>query len=99
MDVYRLRGIGWVQIRHRSRDTDILREIFGPRSGGYRPPRPMMPLLRGPIRVLDLGGNIGLFGMYAFARWQITSLTSLEPDPTNYGILANVVALNGADGR
>ena len=96
--VYRLRHGGTVEVRHRTRDTDILREVFGPRPI-YRPPAAIGTLLRGPIRVLDLGGNVGLFGVYALTEWEVASLVSLEPDPENQTILQRVVAHNDAEDR
>lgn len=72
-----------VLLRHRTRDVPILVEIFG--RGTYQPPARVD--LAGPIRVLDLGGNIGLFGAYALQRWNVRELVSYEPDPANYALL------------
>lgn len=83
---YALRDTGaTVSIRHRTRDVDILNEIFT--AGDYEPPAGLNGHLDGPIRALDLGGNIGLFGAFAFARWQIRELRSFEPDPENLKLL------------
>ena len=68
---------GHVHIRHRSRDIAILNEIWSRRS--YSPPIE----IGGTLDVLDLGGNIGLFGLLAFTRWDVTRLRSYEPDPAD----------------
>jgi FkbM family methyltransferase len=84
---YRLRhGGAELHLRRRSRDLDILAEIFAARS--YEPPAEVAPLLEGPLRIADLGGNVGLFGTWAFERWEVTSLVSYEPDPANAELLS-----------
>jgi len=62
---------------------DILNEIFV--SGTYAPPAGIE--LRGPLRVLDLGGNVGLFGAFALHMWDVVALTSYEPDPDNLRLI------------
>jgi len=37
--------------------------------------------------VLDLGGRIGLFGVFARERWDVTAIRSYEPDPRNREML------------
>jgi FkbM family methyltransferase len=83
-----------VVVRHRSRDIAIVNEIFGPGSP-YEPPASIAPRLSGPLRVVDLGANVGLFGVFAFARWQVTTLLSFEPDPSNLALLTRTRDLNG----
>jgi FkbM family methyltransferase len=83
---YQLHASGMhVHIRHRTRDLDILSEIFS--AGSYEPPAQVAALLDGPVRVADLGGNVGLFGAFALHRWQVTALRSYEPDPANARLL------------
>ena len=101
---YRLRESGLIVcVRHRTRDGDILREIFGAGAGGhcYEPPSAVADVLgpRGPASVLDLGGNIGLFGAYALGRWPTAEVTSYEPDPHNARLLVETIALNGLADR
>ncbi|MGZ4268999.1 MAG: FkbM family methyltransferase [Solirubrobacteraceae bacterium] len=82
--VYRLRRNGHpVHVRHRTRDIDILAEIFT--AGTYQPPAGVD--LDGPLRIMDLGGNVGLFGLYALQRWNVAGLRSYEPDPANAQLL------------
>lgn len=101
---YRLRGSGLtVFLRHGTRDVDIFREIFGVgyEANSYDPPEPVAAALdasAGPA-VLDLGGNIGLFGAYMLGRWPGATVRSFEPDPTNLPILRRVIAVNGLPGR
>jgi len=84
---YRLRdGGAELHLRRRSRDLDILAEIFT--AGSYEPPTEVAPLLDGPLRVADLGGNVGLFGAWALQRWEVESLRSYEPDPANAELLS-----------
>jgi FkbM family methyltransferase len=77
-----------VQVRHRTRDLDILTEVF--MRGCYEPPA-ALPLAE-PLRILDAGANIGLFGVYALDRWEVVALTSYEPDPANAALLAATAA-------
>jgi FkbM family methyltransferase len=89
-----------VALRHRSRDVEIFHEIFVGRSA-YEAPQQVSRVLDliCPLRVLDLGGNVGLFGAYVIARWPESVLTSLEPDPTNLPLLYKCVEANGAHAR
>jgi FkbM family methyltransferase len=93
-------GDGRVVLRHRTRDTDIFDEIFVGNLA-YDPP-PAVALRfrdRPPLRVLDLGANVGLFGVYALARWPDATITSVEPDPENLPLLARCIEANGATAR
>jgi FkbM family methyltransferase len=91
VDEYRLRGTqAAVYLRRRTRDVDILAEIFT--AGSYEPPTQVEPLLRGPLRILDLGANVGLFGLYALQRWLGSTVESFEPDPENYALLERTAA-------
>jgi FkbM family methyltransferase len=87
-----------VLVRHRSRDIDLINEIFGVTSA-YEPPDALVPELGGPLRILDLGGNIGLFGAFAFGRFAVHEMTSLEPDPENAALLERTIAANQARDR
>jgi FkbM family methyltransferase len=89
---YAIRSSGVaVALRHRTRDIAILTEIYGDQNP-YEPPAEAARLLTGPIRVRDLGGNIGLFGAFALARWKVEHLTSYEPDPANLRLLYETAA-------
>jgi FkbM family methyltransferase len=112
---YQLRSSGVrIVIRHESvlaarrasaatADVEILNEIFGGTGGqyAYEPPPPLAAILDAnpPRKVMDLGGNIGLFGAYVLSRWPNAALHSFEPDPANLRILTRVIAANELDGR
>lgn len=99
LQVHRIED-GRVLLRHRTRDIDIFDEIFvGNR--GYEPPRTVANRFRDrpPARVLDLGGNVGLFGVYALARWPAATVTSVEPDAENLPLLRRCVEVNAATAR
>ena len=85
-------------VRHRTRDVDILDEIFG-RLAAYAPPPAALEALasRGSPRVLDLGGNVGFFGAYALARFPGAKVTSIEPDPFNLPLLRRCAELNAPE--
>jgi FkbM family methyltransferase len=90
---------GRVVLRHRTRDIDIFDEIFVGRA--YEPPSAVAAHLseHAPETVLDLGANVGLFGVYALARWPAATVTSVEPDAGNLPLLGRCVEVNGAAGR
>lgn len=85
-------------LRHRSRDVDLVDEIFGGLRA-YEPPDAIAAELRGPLRILDLGGNIGLFGAFALRRWDVQEMTSFEPDPENAAILQATIDANRVTDR
>jgi FkbM family methyltransferase len=82
-----------VLVRHTTPDLGVLDEVFGARI--YAPPRS----LGIPRRVLDLGGNVGLFGAWALTRWPSAQITSVEPDPHNLDVLERCVAANAGRWR
>lgn len=88
-----------VTVRCGTRDRDILREIFVDR--GYAPPPEADEILslRKDPRVVDLGANIGLFGLWVLGRWPEARLHSFEPDPDNLVILDHNVAVAGVGSR
>jgi FkbM family methyltransferase len=95
---YAVAGGGVALVRHRSRDIDLVVEIFGPRRA-YEPPASLASRLAGPLRILDLGGNIGLFAIFALRRYDVRVITSFEPDPENAAMLARAIELNAASDR
>ena len=100
---YRLRGSGLtVHVRHRTGDVVILNKIFtrGDVLNSYQPPAEVaaaLDALAAP-RILDVGANIGLFGVFALGRWPGARITAFEPDPSNRHVLCQTVAAND-DGR
>jgi FkbM family methyltransferase len=98
---YRLRyGDRTVHLRHSTTDGSILDEIFLRRI--YEPPLPVdaaLNALRRPLRIADLGANVGLFGTFAFERWPVARLLAFEPHPGNAALLRRTIAANGLQDR
>ncbi|MEY2471136.1 MAG: hypothetical protein QOK28_465 [Actinomycetota bacterium] len=95
--VYRLRGAPYrAAIRHPVFDMWVLDEIF--RNRAYAIPDVVATRLRAldaPVRVLDLGGHVGLFGLWFRATFPDAHITSYEPDPENAATLRLCVDANG----
>ncbi len=99
---YEIRGTGLkVHLRHGSRDVEIFNEIFAAGRESYEPPPEVAAVLDsfGPLRIGDLGANIGLFGVFALGRWPVASMRSYEPDPANAALLRATIAANEAHGH
>ncbi len=95
---YRLRSSGRrVYVRHRTPDVPTLDEVFYTRV--YELPAPVATALRArgrPPEVVDLGANIGLFGVFVLERFPHASITAFEPDRWNAAILRQCARANGA---
>jgi FkbM family methyltransferase len=93
---YRLRGSGAVVfVRHRTPDVAALGEVFYERQ--YEPPGPVAKMLDGfgdRLRILDLGANVGFFGVFAMERFPGAQLTAVEPDPANVRLLKRTMEAN-----
>jgi FkbM family methyltransferase len=97
---YTLRDGGrCVVIRHHTPDVMGLDEIFA--ACEYEPaPEIAAALAAVPsLRVADLGGNIGLFGIWLLTRHPEARIVGYEPDPDNAAIHARAIAANDAGGR
>lgn len=96
------RAPGVFHLRHGSGDVAILNKIFArdPALSSYRPPAEVATALDAAAapRILDVGANIGLFGVYALGRWQDARITSFEPDPDNFRVLDLTVGANQREG-
>jgi len=99
VQIHQVQG-GRVVLRHRTRDTDVFDEIFVGNLG-YEPPPAVAMVFRDhpPQTVLDLGGNVGLFGVFVLTRWPAATITSVEPDSENLQLLTRCVQANGASAR
>jgi FkbM family methyltransferase len=88
---YPLRGSGQpVHVRHDTGDVAGLREIF--LNGNYDPPPRVAAALerlarQRPLRIADLGANIGLFGLSVYARFDAARVVAFEPDADNARVL------------
>ena len=94
---YRLRGSGAiVYVRHRTPDVAALGEVFYEHQ--YELPAPVSRTLADlgrPLRILDLGANVGFFGAFAMVRFAAAELTAVEPDPANLRLLDRTMKANG----
>jgi FkbM family methyltransferase len=78
----------------------VLEEIF--RFRVYEPPAPVwrrLAAIERPVRILDLGGHVGLFGMFMRGLLPDPSIVSFEPDPRNFGSLQRCIEANGLQQR
>ncbi len=94
---YEIRATGRrALIRHDSDDPHVLAECFG-RLAAYDPPAPVAKALerRPPRTVVDLGANIGLFGLLALERFPGCEVVGFEADPLNAAIHERVIERNG----
>jgi FkbM family methyltransferase len=81
-------------VRHQTADILALDELFSQRE--YELPQRVEEVLAGrrPLRVLDLGANIGLFGVWILGRFHDAEITSIEADPDNARVLAATIEAN-----
>jgi FkbM family methyltransferase len=70
-----------VVCRGNSRDWDVFHELFF--AGGYEAALRYLANLSGAPKVLDLGGNIGLFALLAARSHPLANIFSYEPGPPN----------------
>jgi FkbM family methyltransferase len=52
-----------------------------------------------PLRFVELGGHVGLFGAFVSARYPGARIVSFEPDPANASVLSECIARNGLEER
>jgi FkbM family methyltransferase len=97
---YRVRESGLrVLIAHRTPDVLTLDEIF--RQRVYEPPAAVTARLNQlgrPLRAVDLGANVGLWGIWLHGRFPVGQLTALEPEPDNAAKHRRVIELNRLGG-
>ena len=93
---YRLRGGGAVIcIRHSTPDVITMEEVLSERQ--YEPPPPLRDVFRSngrPLRVADLGANVGLFSAWLLNRRPDARIVAFEPDPANAAVLHETVRAN-----
>ena len=89
-----------VGLRHTTTDVHILNEIFHDRIYEFPPSvARMLESRKHPLRVLDLGGHIGLFGAFVFGRFPDAYVTALEPDEGNAAVFRHCIRINRLDYR
>jgi FkbM family methyltransferase len=87
-------------LRHATPDVNTLEQVVG--QGHYDLPAPVAAALDGlgrPPEIVDLGANIGLFGVVMLDRFPGSRVVAYEPDPANAAILRRSVQANGARHR
>jgi len=86
-------------LRHDTPDVVTMDEIFYRRD--YEPPREVAATLAtAPApSILDLGANIGLFGVFILERFPAARVVAFEPDQANVDILRRCAAANGGAPR
>jgi FkbM family methyltransferase len=87
-------------LRHNHYDAHILHENV--RDPFYTPPPAVHARLssRGDeLKVVDLGGNIGFFGLLLLGLYPHARVVSFEPDPANLAILKQNIDRNGYESR
>jgi FkbM family methyltransferase len=68
----------------------------------YELPPPVERTLRAltePLRVVDLGANIGLFGAWLLGRFATAQILAFEADPSNAAVHRLTIDANGLGGR
>jgi FkbM family methyltransferase len=95
---YHLRGEdSVVNLRHSVQDGATLAEVF--HQHDYVPGPELEKAIGDPRRILDLGANIGLFGVFATSRWPRAEIVAYEADPDNADVHERTIAANGLTGR
>jgi FkbM family methyltransferase len=92
---YHLKSNGSVfYLRHHTGDVAIFRKFTAYHY--YDFPRAVDDRLRGAsISVVDLGANIGLFGVHVRSNADVATMVSFEPDEANAAVVERVIAEYG----
>lgn len=87
-----------VLVRTGTADVAVLDDVFYSRH--YTLPEPVsaaLASLERPPVALDLGANVGYFGVYFLGLFPEASVVSVEPDAANAAVLRRCVELNHSD--
>jgi FkbM family methyltransferase len=99
-DVYTIRESGMrARISHGTPDVLTLDQAFYQHV--YEPPAAVVAQLERlsrPLAAVDLGANIGMWGLWLHGRFPTARVIALEPDPANATRHREQIALNGLDG-
>jgi FkbM family methyltransferase len=96
--VYELHEGGvFVALRHKTPDVLLFDEIFSQRE--YELPEPVTHLISDlrPLKVADVGANIGLFGAFISREHPETEIVAIEADEANVGVLRRCAQANGTE--
>jgi FkbM family methyltransferase len=101
LERYELRASGRpIFVRHNTGDRSVLHEIYY--EGHYDLPPPVASYLGGldrDVEIVDLGANIGLFGVLMLTRFPRVRITGFEPDTRNAEVHRQSMAENAPQGR
>jgi FkbM family methyltransferase len=95
--VYELQEGGvFVALRHKTPDVLLFDEIFSQRE--YELPEPIRRLIPDvrPLKVADIGANIGLFGAFVLGQHPQTEIVAIEADEANVSVLRRCALANNA---
>jgi FkbM family methyltransferase len=70
--------------RRESNDTAIIQEVFTDDAYQLKKLKVRAPILGG---ILDIGGHIGSFAVFASALWPDSEIITVEPDDENFSLL------------
>lgn len=94
--VYRVRESGLLAaIEHQTADVHALDQAFYQHA--HEPPPKALATLRSlgrPLRALDLGAHIGMWGLWLQGRFPVERVVGLEPDPRNAAHHRRQIELN-----
>ncbi len=101
MKRYQLRGTGQpLHLRHRTQDLTGFTEVFVRRNYDFPPAiEATLQEVPAPLRAVDLGANIGLFGVRLLAQTPDAEIIAVEPDPANAEVLEATIARSDAVAR
>ena len=98
---YRLRSSARpIHVRHNTGDRVVLHEVFY--DGHYDMPDAVwayLAKLGRAAEIVDLGANIGLFGVVMLDRLPGSRITGFEPDRSNADVHRRTIEANGASGH
>lgn len=85
----------------RAEDLETVSDAMRPHvqrvlDGEYALPREYRLPNAGPIKVLDLGANVGAFSLWALAQWPEADISAYEPCPENFEALRKNLKGHGA---
>lgn len=98
--IYTVRESGMrVLVEHGGADAHALDQAFYQHA--HEPPTEVVALLGSldrPLRALDLGANVGMWGLWLYGRFAVERLLGLEPDPENVSRHRRQIDLNDLGG-
>jgi FkbM family methyltransferase len=88
-----------IVVRHHTPDVLVLDEVFSQQE--YAPPQAIDKELRriAPLRVIDLGANIGLFGAWVLSRYPNAQVVAIEANTENVAVHERAQAENDLGDR